>query len=107
MGSATEIGINVKSMASGAVVFSVNSEALHTPMPASGRFLAEIELQMNVAPGLYSIHAVVKRRNTRRAIQGGPWVSVKVSGTTVSGGVAQMNPRIHLREHELSEKLTT
>ena len=106
-GDTLGIGINVKSMASGAIVFSINSDALHAEMPASGRFLAEIELQMNVVPGLYSVHAVVKRRNTRRAIQGGPWVSVRVSGTTMSGGVAQMNPRILIREHSLSEKLTT
>jgi lipopolysaccharide transport system ATP-binding protein len=97
VGDTLGIGIVVRSMASGAQVFSVNSDALQEALPASGSFVADIELQMNVTPGLYSVHAVVKKRHTRRTIQGGPWVSVRVSGATVAGGVAQMNPRIKLR----------
>ena len=107
LGDTLGIGIVVRSMASGAQVFSVNSDALQQPLPTSGAFSADIELQMNVTPGLYSVHAVVKKRHTRRTIQGGPWVSVRVSGATVSSGVAHMNPRIQLRALCPSETLSS
>lgn len=98
------IGIVVKSMASGAIAFSVNSDNLRVQMPDAGSFLAEIELQLNVAPGLYSVDAVVKKKHSRQTIQGGPWVGVNVTGDTVSGGIVQMNPRMTLRQDVLSTK---
>ncbi|NOT28712.1 MAG: ABC transporter ATP-binding protein [Acidobacteria bacterium] len=92
------IGVVVRAMSSGSPLFSLNSNAIDAMIPASPTFVAEVELQMNVTPGMYRLQAVVRDRRTNRILQRGPWTSVKVSGTTVSTGIVQMNPRISFRE---------
>ena len=87
------VGLIVRAMTSSTLVFSTNTKLLGVGIPDEGPFTAEIELQMNVSPGVYTIEAVFKDQQTNK-ITHGPWVSVKVAAATKFAGIKQMNPRI-------------
>ena len=103
LGSTAGIGVIVRSMTSGQLAFSINSEALGVPLPSNGPFTAEIELQLNVSPGIYTIETVVKDLQTKKIEYTGPWMSVKVSRGVTFGGPVQMNPRIRLDVRQAPE----
>ena len=95
IGDKTGVAIRVRTMATGTLVFGINTAALGVPLPRDGAFTAEIELQMNVAPGIYVVEAAISDME-KGTLTHGPWVSVRVTGDTPFGGTVQMNPRMTL-----------
>ena len=61
------------------------------------RFTLEVSLQLNTAPGVYTIETVVFDPKRNQPIANGPWVNVTVCDGKSFGGEVQMNPEMVLR----------
>jgi ABC-type multidrug transport system ATPase subunit len=93
----TGVGLRVRSMQNGRVLFSTSSMSLGVPLDGMTRAVLDIGLQLNTSPGVYTIETLVFDRRRGRPIAGGPWVHVTVlAGQSFTGDV-QMNPEIVLR----------
>ena len=75
---------------------------LGTPPP--GSFEAEVELQMNVAPGIYALETLVE--HTERAINSfaGPMAYIQVVPGPVFEGKIQMHAAMRLVETQVQEQ---
>jgi ABC-type polysaccharide/polyol phosphate transport system ATPase subunit len=93
----TGIGLRVRSMQSGKVLFSTSSMSLGVSLEGLTRASLDIGLQLNTAPGVYTIETLVFDRRRGRPVGGGPWVNVTVQAGKSFTGDVQMNPEITLR----------
>ncbi len=91
------IGIVVRSAQTGETVFETGASMLQIPLDL-GDFQVEIEMQMNVQPGIYLIDVDVWDRATEEQFIEGPRLTVRVvEGDTFLGGT-NLNARLVLAE---------
>jgi lipopolysaccharide transport system ATP-binding protein len=89
--------VRVRSLRTGEVLFATSNGRCGVPLRGPGPFTLEVELQMNVQPGLYSIETVVWERTQEADIVFGPSVTVEVEDRdTTFWGPVQMNPHIRV-----------
>ena len=86
--------VRVRSARSGKVVFSTLGVNCGLTCPPPGEFEAEIELQLNVGTGIYTIETAVHDDVRKKDLSRGPFTHVHVATGTTFGGVVQMNPRM-------------
>jgi lipopolysaccharide transport system ATP-binding protein len=93
----TGVGLRVRSMQNGKVLFSTASLSQGVSLEGVRRGTLDIGLQLNTAPGVYTIETLVFDRRRGRQVGGGPWVHVTVSAGKSFTGEVQMNPEMVLR----------
>jgi len=99
------VSVRVRSAQSGEVLFSTGTRQLGVALPASGTYALSLEIQMNVARGVYLVESFVWDHLMSRESFTGPSAHVDVRGAEEFDGLVQMHPRLRLvAEGELSEK---
>jgi ABC-type polysaccharide/polyol phosphate transport system ATPase subunit len=87
------IRVRVRSMASGDRLFETGTRQLAIELPDVGAFELDLELQMNVAPGVYLVESFVWDHVMTRESYLGPSVRIDVRGGMEFDGPVQMRPR--------------
>jgi lipopolysaccharide transport system ATP-binding protein len=95
------VGIRVRSLQTGGILYASGTETHQLDLPA-GRFGLEVELEMNVAPGLYAIESSIWRGRVGNDGQSGPTALIHVTGGPSFTGSVQMKSvmRVHARTAE-------
>jgi hypothetical protein len=94
------VGVRVRSMQNGKVLFATSSMRQGVSLSGLARFALDVTLQLNTAPGVYAIETVVFDdlvRQRAQLIANGPWVTVTVQEGKSFHGEVQMNPEMTLR----------
>lgn len=90
---ALSVGFRVRSTQSGDILFTTSNETCGVPLPEEGPFAFELEIQMNVPPGLYALESGVWDSRRGKSAGPGPSAHVQVDGERFYGEV-QMNPQM-------------
>lgn len=93
------IGIVVRSAQTGDTVFETGASMLQLAFPP-GPFEFELELQMNVQPGIYLIDIDVWDRATEEQFLAGPRLTVRVVEGDTFLGMTNLNARVATRDRE-------
>jgi len=93
------IGIVVRSAQTGDTVFETGASMLQLPLPP-GAFEFELELQMNVQPGIYLIDVDVWDRATEEQFLEGPRLTIRVVEGDTFLGTTNLNARLAARDRE-------
>jgi ABC-type polysaccharide/polyol phosphate transport system ATPase subunit len=101
------VGMRVRSMQHGRVLFATSSMNQGVSLEGVTRATLDIGLQLNIAPGVYTIETLVYDRRHARMIAGGPWVHVTVQAGKSFTGEVQMNPEMVLRPAARSDRRLT
>lgn len=91
------VGVRVRSMQNGKVLFATSSLRQGLSLEGLSRFTLDIGLQLNTAPGVYAIETIVFDRKRNQLMANGPWVNVAVHEGKSFAGEVQMNPEMVLR----------
>ena len=92
------LSIRVLSTQSGDILFTTTNRSCDAPLPVEeGPFELELELQMNLPPGLYALESGLWDNKRQKPAGNGPSAHVQVEGHRFYGQV-QMNPRMRLVE---------
>jgi lipopolysaccharide transport system ATP-binding protein len=90
------VGIRVLATDTGKTLFASSNTRCGTPLPA-GPFELEIDLQMNLPPGIYLVETVVWDQTREADAARGPSACVEVIEGVGFYGTVQLNPRLRLR----------
>ena len=89
-----DFSLRVRALSTGRLVFSASAADCGASLPARGPFEMDVELQFNVAPGVYSLELAVWDAETRRDVVAGPGVTVQVeAGALTFSGTSHLLPR--------------
>ncbi|MGQ0639845.1 MAG: ABC transporter ATP-binding protein [Gemmatimonadaceae bacterium] len=92
------LGVRVRAVDSGEVLFETTTFHLHEPLPTSGAFSLAWELQLNVRPAVYIVEAFVWNslagREQGRSLT--TYVRVARSGSGEFSGPVHMHPRVRV-----------
>jgi ABC-type glutathione transport system ATPase component len=91
------VGLRVRSMQNGKVLFATSSLRQGLSLEGLTRFTVDTDLQLNTAAGVYAIETVVFDRRRGQVVGTGPWISVTVHEGKSFLGEVQMNPQMMLR----------
>ena len=89
------IGVFVRSAQTGKVVFATGSE-IHGLKFEMGEFSLDVQLRMNVQPGIYLIDVGVFDRADEKALFSGPSLNVRVTEGRIFGGEINLNSEMQL-----------
>jgi ABC-type polysaccharide/polyol phosphate transport system ATPase subunit len=89
------VGLRVRSLHTGEVVFGTRTLLHHVELP-SGPFELTVELQLNVPAGVYAIESSVGHWRRGRDARTGPAILVHVDGGPGFWGPVQMNSVMHV-----------
>ncbi len=93
------VGVRVWALPEEHLVFAVNTWACEIDLPDTGSFRLDVELAMNVGPGLYRVQGMVWRRPEGTELLGGPSLTVRVErGRPLTWGSAYLDPRLKLTQ---------
>lgn len=90
------VGMRVRRMESGQVVFATISQQHGWAFERSGPFELVMDLQLNLFPGLYALETWVNEGRQDVALGDGPSVHLEVTEGPAFRGVAQLNPILTL-----------
>ena len=90
------IGVRVRAVDSGEVMFETTTLQLHEPLPTTGAFSVAWELQLNVRPGMYVVEAFVWHSMAGRELGSSLTAYVRVSGSAEFAGPVHMHPRVRV-----------
>jgi hypothetical protein len=90
--------VRVRAARNGKVIFSTLGVNCGLACPPPGEFEAEIELQLNVGAGIFTIETAVHDNARKKDLGRGPFTHVRVAAGTSFTGVVQMNPTMGLVE---------
>ena len=91
------IGLRVRSMRNGKVMFATSSFRHGVSLEGLKEVTLDIDLQLNTNEGVYTIETLVFDRKRGKLIAEGPWVNVTVHEGRSFVGEVQMNPEMVLR----------
>ena len=91
------VGVRVRELQGGKVLFATGTKTHEVPLPV-GRFVIDLELQMNVAPGLYAIETYIWHRERDRDVLNGPSTTVRVAEGPGFWGSVQLHARMSLAD---------
>jgi ABC-type polysaccharide/polyol phosphate transport system ATPase subunit len=90
------VGVRVRSLHDGAVLFSTDATRCDTLLPADGWYWIEVDLQLNVPVGAYLIESYVHDHVNGWEVSPGPRVRVDVTDGARFSGSVQMNPAMRI-----------
>ena len=90
------VGVRIRQLHTGETLFATGSGDFGLRFPERGEFALELELQMNVAAGLYSAETHVWNHQRGCDVFVGPSVVLEVKDGIRFWGIVQMNPRMVL-----------
>ena len=90
------VGVRLRAVESGLVVFETTTFHLHETLPNTGAFTVAWDLQLNVHSGMYVVETFVWNGMSGREVGSGLTAYVRISGRDESSGPVQMNPRIRV-----------
>jgi ABC-type polysaccharide/polyol phosphate transport system ATPase subunit len=90
------VGVRIRELHTGETLFATGSGDFGLRFPERGEFALELELQMNVAAGLYSAETHVWNHQRGCDVFVGPSVVLEVKDGIRFWGIVQMNPRMVL-----------
>jgi ABC-type polysaccharide/polyol phosphate transport system ATPase subunit len=90
------VAVRVRSAQTGEPVFETSTLRLGIALPHTGQFTVELNLQLNVPPGVYLVESFIWDRIMERESFTGPSTHVEVRGGAEFRGIVQMNPRMRL-----------
>ena len=85
----------------GAVVFATGSSLFELQVP-HGRFTLEVQLQMNVQPGIYLVDIGVYDRADERQLFAGPGLTLRVTEGRLYLGPVNLNARMDLQAPDVA-----
>ncbi len=86
--------LRVRALSTGRLIFSASARECGASLPEGGTFEVDVELQFNVAPGVYGLELAVWDAETRRDVVSGPGVTVRVEdGALTFSGTSHLLPR--------------
>jgi hypothetical protein len=91
------VGVRVRVLPSEEIVFTAHSGGSGVALPARGSFELEIDIAMNVGPGVYRAQAVAIDLPKGRLLARGPATVVGVEKVLGSSGPVYGDPRIRLK----------
>jgi ABC-type polysaccharide/polyol phosphate transport system ATPase subunit len=91
------LGMRLRAAHNGEEVYWVSSSQCHVELPAAGPFELDIDIQMNLPPGVYTAETLIWSTMTDRQLAAGPMATIQVLEGTHFWGVAQLNPRFTVR----------
>ena len=95
-----QVGLRVRAMQTGEIVFSTDTHRCRVALPDAGAFTLDVELQMNVQPGMYVVETTLFDTRLERLLAMGPSVCVRVTEGRIFRGAVQMNPSVQLSVDE-------
>jgi lipopolysaccharide transport system ATP-binding protein len=98
------IGIRVRASHTGEMIFATGSERGFPELPAEGPFTLQIDLDMNVAGGVYSLESLVWDRRREQEVVLGPATYVRVEEDFGFWGKVNLRPRMTLLTAESIER---
>ena len=90
------VGVRVRSLQTGTIVYASGTEAHGIELPA-GPFELDVELEMNVAPGVYAIESSVWQWQREADALYGPTAIVQVRGGPAFWGSVQLKSVMRVR----------
>jgi ABC-type polysaccharide/polyol phosphate transport system ATPase subunit len=92
-----DCSLRVRALSTGRLVFTATASACGATLPAQGPLELDVDLQFNVAPGVYSLEIGVWDHVTHRDLASGPGVTLQVQpGALAFSGTAHLLPRAQL-----------
>ena len=88
--------VKVRSARSGRVVFSTLAMNCGIGTYPTGDFAVDVELQLNVGQGIYSVETAISDTSRRQEVAVGPNAHLRVSQSTAFNGAVQMNPSMQV-----------
>ncbi|HEY7893281.1 MAG TPA: ABC transporter ATP-binding protein [Gemmatimonadaceae bacterium] len=89
--------LRVRALSTGRLIFSAAASACGAALPERGPFEMDVELQFNVAPGVYSLELAVWDAESQRDVVTGPGVTLQVeAGALTFTGTAHLLPRVRV-----------
>ncbi|MGH7646755.1 MAG: ABC transporter ATP-binding protein, partial [Gemmatimonadaceae bacterium] len=89
--------LRVRALSTGRLIFSATASDCGAALPARGRFEMDVELQFNVAPGVYSLELALWDGATQRDVVTGPGVTLQVeAGALTFSGTSHLLPRVRV-----------
>ena len=86
--------LRVRALSTGRLIFSATASDCGATLPEHGSFEMDLDLQFNVAPGVYGLEIAVWDAATRRDVVVGPGVTVQVeAGALTFSGTSHLLPR--------------
>lgn len=98
----TELGVRVRSAQHGGAVFATTTALCEVTLPPEGQFRLRVQLDMNVAPGVYSFEPYVWSLEAGREVYTGPTTHAQVLPDARFMGTVQLNPRMTLEAQHKS-----
>lgn len=93
-GANTTVGVRVRMLPREEIVFSAHTAGCGLTLPACGPFDLEIDLRMNVGPGLYRAQAAAWDPRNLREISRGPSTLIAVGSQPSAAGPVFVSPRM-------------
>lgn len=92
------IAVRVRDFRTGRVLSVADTTDSGIELPPRGSFEVDIELDLNVPPGLYSAEIIVRDVVRKRPVSVGPALTIQVKEGPGFWGTVQMNARMRLKE---------
>ena len=93
-----DLSFQLRSLESGQVVYRTWSHAHGVAVETAGDFELLVDLQFNIAPGLYALETWAGDADREGMLGHGPVIQILVEKGPVFDGAAQMNPSFTLRQ---------
>jgi hypothetical protein len=90
-------GVRVRALPREEIVFAVNCSACGLTLPPTGAFELDIDLQMNVPPGLYRVQGAAWDARDGRELHRGATSLITVEGAVLTWGPVFPDPRMRIR----------
>jgi ABC-type polysaccharide/polyol phosphate transport system ATPase subunit len=94
------VGVRVRSLQTGGLIYASGTEAHGLDLP-QGPFELEVDLEMNVSPGIYAIESAVWQWQREVDAIFGPTALVHVSGGPSFWGSVQLKSAMQVRAHQV------
>lgn len=94
--------VYVRSLGTREIVFATSNVRCNVDLPQSGPFELNVELQLNLPPGLYAIETGAWDGTTQQHAGHGPSASILVEGGPSFWGTVQLNPCMRLASQSLA-----
>ncbi len=91
------VAFRLRKSETGQMVFATDNVRCEVPLPRPGPFSLEVEVHMNVAPGIYALESLVFDHTSQTDVAPGPGAYLQVRGGPSFFGVAQCMPRMEFR----------